>query len=322
MGDATRRAKMSNGNDPIYVDSRQPATLHDGPRHIDYLTLHDAKIAWDRLPPERQQTATISSGTEIYTTQQINRLHRGPEPRVDLSAADAAQPMTTPTPDPQTQILSGIRIVSKVQAPRVNSAATVDVPAEGSLETSRGIPPVMQESLATSSEGIASGRDDLTASSLQVGGASIERTLSDQPVEIASAARALMRELAAQIEELKRSKPNDQGRLAQYDVLIPFLEKMAAGLGNLADALDRLVGRPEGSPEPVLLGKAADAARWLQKAMTEWLEANRTMVIDVPVRLNLFGFSVAFVHQLGIDNTAVTASLAYLAGLRSTQPRN
>jgi hypothetical protein len=40
-------------------DRAQPATLHDGPRHIDYLTLQEAKIAWERLPPERQQTATI-----------------------------------------------------------------------------------------------------------------------------------------------------------------------------------------------------------------------------------------------------------------------
>jgi hypothetical protein len=168
---------------------------------------------------------------------------------------------------------------------------------------------------------LSCGRAELTANALQVGAASIEQTLSDRPVEIANAARALVQELAAQIEDLRQSKPNDPGRLAQYDALIPFLEKMAAGLGNLADALDRLVA-PEGSPEPVLLGNAAGAARWLQQAAMEWLEANRTMVIDVPVRLGLFGFSVAFVHQLGIDSTAVTASLAYLAGLRSTQPRN
>jgi hypothetical protein len=95
---------------------------------------------------------------------------------------------------------------------------------------------------------------------------------------------------------------------------------MASGLGDLADALDRLA--TPGGPEPVLLGRAAETAQCLQKTVTEWLEANRTMVIDVPVRLGLFGLSVAFVHLLGIDSTAVTASLAYLAGLRSTQPRN
>ena len=37
----------------IFVDANQPATLHDGPVHTDRPTLQEAKIAWDRLPPER-----------------------------------------------------------------------------------------------------------------------------------------------------------------------------------------------------------------------------------------------------------------------------
>jgi hypothetical protein len=361
---------MSNGNDPIYVDAGQPATLDDGPRHIDCPTLQEAKIAWDRLPPVRQQSATISAGGQVYSAQQINRLHYGPKPIVSLSASDAAQSSAPPALDVLPQVLSSVDIAHNVFAaarrnmavntsgavepiltpenagvsvsatpaagttpaemtmeipsiPPTNTAATLEVTTTGPLETSRGVPLVMQEGLAASSGGAASGRDELSASPLKVGAGadSVERTLSDRPGEIANAARALVQELAAQIEELKQSKPNDSGRLAQYNTLIPFLEKMAAGLGNLADALDRLAA-PDGSPEPVLLGRAADAARWLQKAATEWLEANRTMVIDVPVRLGLFGLSVAFVQQLGIDSTAVTASLAYLAGLRSTQPRN
>ena len=298
-------------NENIYVDAGQPATLHDRQVHTDLPTLQEAVIAWHRLPPERQRTATISAGAEVYTAQEINRLHYGPKPSEPVSPLESATVSVPPHPQAGTASAEiTIEILPRAVSPM------------GPLETSRGIPAVMQESLPAFSGGIASGRAELTASPGPPVTASIEQTLSDRPVEISNAARALVQEFLAQIEELKQSKPNDPGRLAQYDALIPFLEKMAAGLGNLADALDALVAPPGGKPEPILLGKAADTARWLQKATTDWLEANKTIVIDVPVRLGLFGLGIAFVHMLGIDGAAVTASLAYLAGLRSTQPRN
>jgi hypothetical protein len=46
------------------------------------------------------------------------------------------------------------------------------------------------------------------------------------------------REFTAQVEELKKSRPNESDRLAQYDDLVAFFEKMAAGLSTLADALE------------------------------------------------------------------------------------
>lgn len=85
---------MDDG-DNIYVDARQPATLHDGPMHTDCPTLQEAKIAWDRLPPERQRTATISSGGEVYTAREINRLSYGPAPDIDLSPADEGDSVHT-----------------------------------------------------------------------------------------------------------------------------------------------------------------------------------------------------------------------------------
>jgi hypothetical protein len=318
----------------IYVDASRPATLHDGLFHTDIPTLQEAVIAWHRLPPVRQQSATISAGGQLYTAQQINRLHYGPKP----TAAEAAEPPVDIAPNFSAGRLTMAHGANDVSAPstpvagtaptetateirsmpRANSAAAVEVPALGPIDMS--IPPVARESLAASSGGMVSGRAELTVSPGQADPDPIQRTLSDRPIPIANAARALAEEVAAQIAELKQSKPNDPGRLAQYDALIPFLEKLASGLSDLVDALDRLA--TPGESEPVLLGQAANTARWLQKTVMEWLETNRTMVIDVPVRLTLFGLSVAFVHLLGVDNTAVTASLAYLAGLRSTQPRN
>jgi hypothetical protein len=325
-------------NENIYVDAGQPATLRDGNVRTDYYTVTEAKIAWDRLPPTQKQSATIEIGGQVYNEQQINSLHYGPKPTaadatrppVDIApnfsaarrnmalnsgAYDASPPLTPVAGTAPTETATEIRSI-----PPANSAATVEVPALGPLEMPRGIPPTARESLAASSGAMVSGRAELTVSRGQADADSIQRRLSDQPIPIANAARALAEEVAAQIGELKQSKPNDPGRLAQYDALIPFLEELASGLSDLADALDRLT--TPGESEPVLLGRAADTARWLQKTVTEWLETNRTMVIDVPVRLGLFGLGITFVHLLGIDGAAVTASLAYLAGLRSPQPRN
>jgi hypothetical protein len=97
----------------IYVDASQPATLNDGPVHTDCPTLQEAVLAWHRLPPVRQQTATINSSGQVYTVREIDRLHYGP-------ASD-----------------------SVVNLPRTNNVDIVDVPPLGPLEKPRGIPLAM-----------------------------------------------------------------------------------------------------------------------------------------------------------------------------------
>jgi hypothetical protein len=138
--------------------------------------------------------------------------------------------------------------------------------------------------------------------------------LSERPVEIRDAARALSREFTAQVEELKALRTNEPDRLDQRDVLLAFFEKMAAGLNNLADALDRAVNAAvDGKPEPALLGKAAEVVQHLQQGVMEWLEENRTTLIEVPVRIGVFGLGLAFVHALGVDGHLVTTLIAGLA---------
>jgi hypothetical protein len=140
----------------------------------------------------------------------------------------------------------------------------------------------------------------------------IERILSERHADIRDAARVLSRDFAAQVEELKRTRPNEPDRLAEHDALVAFLEKMATGLNQLADALEQAVGAG-GEPEPVLLGKAAEITRWLQRTVVEYLKESRTAVINVPVRIGLFGLGVAFVHALGIDSVIVDTLIAGLA---------
>jgi hypothetical protein len=148
-----------------------------------------------------------------------------------------------------------------------------------------------------------------------VGTARVSRnTLSERPVEIRDAARALSREFAAQVEELKGSRPNEPDRLAKHDDLVGFLERMAAGLSKLADALDQAMNEAaEGKLEPAFLGRTAEVVRQLQLGAIEWLEKNRTTVFEVPFRIGLFGLGLAFVHALGVDGHLVTTLIAGLA---------
>ena len=134
--------------------------------------------------------------------------------------------------------------------------------------------------------------------------------LSERPAEIRDAARALSREFTAQVEELQRSRPNEPDHLAKHDDLVAFFEKMAVGLATLADALDRAVSAAaEGKPEPAFLGQAAEVVRQLQLGAMEWLEKNRTTVIEVPFRIGLFGFGLTFLHAIGLDGAVATYML-------------
>jgi hypothetical protein len=135
------------------------------------------------------------------------------------------------------------------------------------------------------------------------------KALSEQTEDIRSASRALAREFAEAANELKRSRPNEDTALAKYGELLDIFEKMAGGLSALADALDKAtLNASDGKPEPVFLGIAGQVVQQLRLGLMEWLEANRTVVIDVPVRIGLFGLGVAFLHSIGADSGwAVTA---------------
>ncbi len=71
------KIRMSD-NENIYVDAGQPATLLDGTTVTDCPTLQEAVIAWHHLSPELQTAATIRTAANVFTAQEINRLHYGP----------------------------------------------------------------------------------------------------------------------------------------------------------------------------------------------------------------------------------------------------
>jgi hypothetical protein len=130
----------------------------------------------------------------------------------------------------------------------------------------------------------------------------IERNLSERPADIRDAARALVKEIRDQVEQLKNSKPNDEEGLAKHNEFVEFLERIAAGLAELADALDQAVNASlDGPPEPIFLGKAARIAEQLNLGMMEWLEANRANVAGCTLRIGLIGAGYLFLNACGLS---------------------
>jgi hypothetical protein len=157
------------------------------------------------------------------------------------------------------------------------------------------------------------GNAPVSVTSVTVGSTAVEGRLSREPAAIRDAARNFSREFARQADDLKRSRPNDE-RLAQHDDLIGFFERMAAGLAELADALDQAVKEGTGgSLDSVSLGKAAQIAQGLHQGVMQWLEQNFTASIDCAVRIGLFGAGVMFLHSIGADGVAAVGALGTLA---------
>jgi len=116
----------------------------------------------------------------------------------------------------------------------------------------------------------------------------LERSLLERPADIRDAARVLVKEIKDQVEQLQRSKPNDDEGLAKHNEFVEFLERIAAGLAELADALDQAINPSvDGPPEPMFLGKTARITEQLNVGMMEWLEANRTNLMGCTLRIGL-----------------------------------
>lgn len=63
---------------PLYVNGSRAAEMDHGARTDRFVTLQEAKIAWDGLPPERREIATIKTADRIYKREDIERFHYQP----------------------------------------------------------------------------------------------------------------------------------------------------------------------------------------------------------------------------------------------------
>jgi len=130
----------------------------------------------------------------------------------------------------------------------------------------------------------------------------VEQRLSERPVDVRAAARALREAIKDQIDLLNASIPNEPESLARQNDFITFLRGIAAGLDNLADTIDRAIAAGKGAaPEPVLLGKAAKIANELSAAVIDGLERNRAYIMDCSIKFTLAGAGYMFLHACGVD---------------------
>ena len=60
-----------SGEDKIYADASQPATLIDGGESIDCPTLGEAVVALHNLPEPRKSVATIKVRDRVFTVRRL-----------------------------------------------------------------------------------------------------------------------------------------------------------------------------------------------------------------------------------------------------------
>jgi hypothetical protein len=147
----------------------------------------------------------------------------------------------------------------------------------------------------------------------------IERRILQHPNDIRPAARSYAQAVKACADELRCAKPNDPARLPQYNDLLGFLERMATGITELADALDHAF--ENATPQPVFLGNAAQIVTKLQLETAAWLEKIGTDVIDVPVRVGVLMGCGLFLHSFGLDSEALFAGIGAVVGFPSKPPK-
>lgn len=184
------------------------------------------------------------------------------------------------------------------EAPDVFNAE-VTVGGEGSLKADAQ---VVSPSRVVEAVGLAAGRGQET----------FDLRLSERPADIRDATRILAAAVKDQIETLKRSPPRGVNDLEKYDDFINFLEKLAAGLNELANALDRLVeAKAKGSSEPIFTDKAREIARELVVYVTKFAE-DHPYIADFSMKIGLSAAAFNFLLHIGgfADQTAAATVIA------------
>jgi hypothetical protein len=125
-----------------------------------------------------------------------------------------------------------------------------------------------------------------------------------------------------QIDDLKRSSygVNDREKLDEF---VDFLKKLAAGLNDLADALDRMVdAKAKGSNEKFFTEDAARIARELGAYVTKFAE-DHPYITDTVIKVSLAAAAYKFFILCGLDTTSIagvlTAILAKSPSMKNKQ---
>jgi hypothetical protein len=168
----------------------------------------------------------------------------------------------------------------------------------------RPVPPVMTAAIQGAASSSAAGNISTEVNvdlagpveNLRTQGTPIEGMLFNRPADIQGAAKALSKAIADEIGRLRASNE------PQVRDFIDFLQEIANGLDVLTDTIARaLAAGSTASPEPILLGKAAEIARKLGNTVTEGIERNRAYIMDCAITSPYFAAGFTFLHACGID---------------------
>lgn len=143
----------------------------------------------------------------------------------------------------------------------------------------------------------------------------IERMIAQRPSVVRERARYFAKEFSLELDKLRRTKPNEPKRLAEYERVVGLFNRASNGFRALADTLDEGAPNNAGASfEPVVLGRAAEIVHSLGEATKEWFAENSSIVFEGAVRIGLLGLGILFLSSLGIDPTfTTTAAVAYIA---------
>ena len=144
----------------------------------------------------------------------------------------------------------------------------------------------------------------------------VEQRVSERPEEIRAAARALSRAISEQIEDLNASRLNDPDALDRQGALIEFLQRIAAGLDDLATSLEAVI--EAGSPETQKSSsaKAATVARSLASFVREGFDKQRAAIQACVINGPLLAGSVLLFHALGVDPTVAFTGMGTIMGFK------
>lgn len=182
-------------------------------------------------------------------------------------------------------------------------------------QVNSGIPPTQVPTTSTApieATMVISEPGDTAAIAAKV---TFERRFSDRPAEIRDAARSLVKEINAQIEQLasKRNDPDPQIR-AQTNDFVVFLEKIAAELDRFADALDQAIDPATNEvKELILLGPAAKMAKVISGDVTEWFTQHHKEVVDYAIK---FGFGIAAAKFAGLCGLDLASIISFIESLK------
>lgn len=133
----------------------------------------------------------------------------------------------------------------------------------------------------------------------------------DEVVELLQKLRGFYSGIEVWITELRAQMRNGPEDHAKDLSLISFLENLARGIAEVADGIEQAISQGRnGAAEPILLGKAANAARAVSETALKWLEEQGTNVIDAPVKLGLFGSTLVILSHFGLSGDAITGVVA------------